>query len=187
MANTQTIQAAIEQLVVRSKNNRENIENGKVTSSHLRDEIQIASIELERDAFSLNSQSSEKEHIALIQQAVSEDDCSFLKASIDTISKHVKEHQTDEALTLTGKLEKNVTLLRKRLQYIAALEQLVNEYEQEKQIRAKLKAISEVLGLDDGNEEQQIEFTHTEDNQETITNVSDIYPSDESTFNITLH
>jgi ribosomal protein S15P/S13E len=187
MANAQTIQLAIEQLVARSKNNRENIEHGKTTSNHLRDEIQIASIELERDAFSLNSQSSEKEHIALIRQTVSEDDCSFLKASIDTISKHVKEHQTDEALALTGKLEKNVTLLRKRLQYIAALEQLVNEYEQEKQIRAKLKAIAEVLDIDAGSEEQQTKLTPSEDNQEFTVPVVDTYPSDESTFNTTLH
>lgn len=187
MTNPQAIQRAIEQLVASSKINRENIENGKATSTHLRDEIQIASLELERATYSLQAHTSEKENLVLSRKAISEDDCGFLNASIETISQHVKDHQTDEALALSGKLEKNVTLLRKRLQYIAALEQLVYEYAQEKQLRAKLKAVAEVLGLDVNGEEKPIKFIPAEEDQAFTIPVLDAYPPDEPAFNPTLH
>lgn len=145
MTNTQAIQTAIEQLINNSLANRAKIEKSKASSASLRNDIQITSLELERDTLILPS--SEKESLSLSRKVASEDDCNLLKASIETISKHIKDNQTSEALALAGKLEQNASLLRKRLQYIAELEQLLHEYEQEKQIRAKLKTVAEALGL----------------------------------------
>lgn len=145
MINTHAIQIAIEQLINNSLANRAKIEKSKASSVSLRNEIQIISLELERDSPIFPSR--EKESLSLSRKVASEDDCNLLRASIDTISKHIKDNQTSEALALTDRLKQNATLLRKRLQYIAELEQLLHEYEQEKQIRAKLKTVAEVLGL----------------------------------------
>ena len=157
----------------------------KTTSSNLRNEIQIASLELERDTFSLHA--SESENLTRSRTTVSEDDCNFLKASIDKIGKYVKDNQTDQALALSEQLEQNVTLLRKRLQYIAELEQLLKEYEQEKQIRSKLKAVAEALGLSVQAEEPASENPSPQESQPLIASVLDTYPPDEPAFNPTFH
>lgn len=185
MANTSAIQKAIEQLLKDSANNKEHIEKGKTTSTSLRNDIQILSLELERDTFSLHA--SEHENLTRSRTSVSEDDCNFLKTSIDTISKHVQDNQTDQALVLSDKLAQNVTLLRKRLQYIAELEQLLKDYEQEKQIQAKLKAVAEALGLSSQVEEQANAVPSTEENQILTVQVSNTYPPDEASFTPTLH
>lgn len=185
MANTQLIQLAIEKLIKESAANRENIETSKASSTNLRNEIQIASLELERDTFSLHT--SEYENLSRSRLTVSENDCNFLKASVDTISKHIKDNQTDQALELSDKLEQNVTLLRKRLQYIAALEQLLKEYEQEKHIRAKLQAVAEALGLSLQAEEQLNGMPPSEENQALTVPVLNTYSADQTVFTPTLH
>lgn len=189
MDNTHEIQLAIqltiEQLFNNSAANRENIEKGKTTSTSLRNEIQIASLELERDNFSLHA--SEHENLTRSRAAVSEGDGHFLKTSIDAISKHVKDNQTDTALALSDKLEQNVTLLRKRLQYIAALEQLLKDYEQEKQLRAQLKAVAKALGLSLQVEEQVNETPHSEVNPALTAPVLEAYPPNQAVSKPTLH
>ncbi|TXH68676.1 MAG: hypothetical protein E6Q83_13240 [Thiothrix sp.] len=185
MANTQTIQLAIEQLIKDSLANKENIEKGKAASSSLRNEIQITSLELGRDTFSLHA--GDQENLTRSRTTVSEDDCSLLKDSIDTISTHVKNNQTEQALAISETLGKNVTLLRKRLQYIAELEQLLKEYEQEKRVRLKLKAVAEALGLSIQPEELASENLSLEKTQAIIEPMIDTYPPDEPAFTPTLH
>ncbi len=183
MININTIQLAIEQLFKDSAANKGNIEKGKNTSKSLRNEIQTLSIELERNTFSLHA--SEYENLTRSKTSVSKDDCNFLNTSIDKISKHVEDSQTDQALALSEKLVQNVTLLRKRLQYIAELEQLLKEYEQEKSIQAKLKAVAEILGLPLQIEEQVNETPPSETNQ--ISAISDTYRPDQPSSTPTLH
>lgn len=186
MADAQAIQTAIEQLVKNSLANRAKIEKGKASSASLRDEIQVTSLELERDALSLNV--IDKRNLSLVRKVASEDDCIFLKSSMDIISKQIKDNQTTQALALMEPLAQNVSLLRKRLQYIAELEQLLVEYEQEKLLRTKLKAVAEALGLPTHSaEEASNKAIDYGESQQVTAPLTDTYLVEETALSSTLH
>lgn len=186
MADIQAIKMAIEQLVDDSKANAAKIEKGKAISTSLRDEIQIISLELNRDTPTLNN--SSKANIDLSRSIVREGDCEVLKSSMEAISLHVKDNEATKALALMEPLAQNVTLLRKRLQYIAELEYLLSEYEQEKLLRAKLKALAEVLELPIlSGVDMQPEQIDEQEQVNTIELFSDNFSTEEAVFNTTIH
>lgn len=186
MTTPQAIQRAIEQLIDDSKTNTAKIEKIKAASTTLRAEIQIFSLELSRDTHLVTT--DDNKDLEASRKTASEDDCQFLRSSMDEISQCVKENRTTEALNLIEPLTLTVGLLRKRLQYIAELEQLLREYEQEKQIRAKLKAVAEVLGLPLSSVEQaSSKNLAAAENEEVATLIVNPYSSEEPQPNSTLH
>lgn len=175
MTDTQAIQQAIEQLVAASKANTARIDSSKAASAKLQEEIKIFSLELKRDTPHLTL--IDKKSLTVSRRLAGEDDCNLLKASMESISKHIKDNQTTEALALMEPLTLNVSLLRKRLQYIVELEQLLHEYEQEKTIRAKLKAVADVLGLPlYSSVDTQADDSELEKTLKVVESIGDNYP-----------
>ncbi|MBK8453521.1 MAG: hypothetical protein WAQ53_14790 [Thiofilum sp.] len=74
-------------------------------------------------------------------------DCQTLVTSIDTISDHISQKNTKAALDLIQPLLTRGQLLNARVHYVYELELLLNDFEQEKQVRSRLQKIAAALDL----------------------------------------
>ena len=146
MINLETIQVAFNTLIENLYKNRETIQYTKEAIKQLRNKIQILSLELQRESFSDNKLSEQKT-LENARKVASHNDCNILTESINKISTELSNDKTAEALNLMEPFINNVMLLRLRLQYIAALEDILKEYENEKNLRQKIKAIAMILGI----------------------------------------
>ncbi|WP_020559852.1 hypothetical protein [Thiofilum flexile] len=137
-----SIMQAINDLIVQSKTNTQSIlehqthiQTFKQTLKALQDSSNVADAE---------------DSPATLEQSRShaiQEDCQTLTVSIDQISSNLSKKNTKQALDLIDPFIKNSQLLKTRVEYIHELEQLLSDFEQEKQVRSRLQKVAAALDL----------------------------------------
>ena len=137
-----SIEHAINDLIVQSKAN---------THSILERQAKIQGFKQDITTLEASSQVTDSEDSAeTLEQARSnavQQDCHTLATSIDTIGAHLSQKNTQQAVDLIEPFLKHGQLLKARVHYVYELEQLLNDFEQEKQVRSRLQKIASALDL----------------------------------------
>ncbi|MEN9434549.1 MAG: hypothetical protein RLZZ422_2138 [Pseudomonadota bacterium] len=135
-----SIEQAIGDLLQQSKTNTQLILERQAKINDFKSEIQTL-------ADTTPSDQDNHESLEQARSSAIEHDCQTLATSIDSISEHISQKNTKNALDLIEPFIKNGKLLKARVSYIHELEELLQDFEQEKQVRIRLQKVASALEL----------------------------------------
>lgn len=137
-----SIEQAIGDLLEKSKSNTQHILERQSKIKEFKQEIKTLEADSKIIEANDSSDSLEQARSTAIQQ-----DCQTLATSIDTITDRLSKKNTKEAIDLIEPFINNGKLLKARVHYVHELEQLLQDFEQEKQVRSTLQKVASALDL----------------------------------------
>ncbi|MEB4592242.1 hypothetical protein VSS37_14720 [Candidatus Thiothrix sp. Deng01] len=161
--------------------NQEKIKDYREKIAALRQEIRNISQSLKQQDY--ENGSDELAELDAARSIAITMDCDLLRFHIDKMETAVKDKMTSSALEALNPIQEGLSLLKKRVEYISNLEDLIKAYNEEIGFSKKLKQIEKILEIDQSNDEttppnqeDALGIDSEEDNKSTWTPTSTVQP-----------